>query len=83
MALAVAFSGDQGDPRVVGEAVQGGGGEEMIAEDLRPLLRGAVGGEHDAAALVAVGDHFIEVFGSLRVQGSETEVIQNEQVRAR
>ena len=40
--LSVAFAGYNGDSGVVSEPVEGGGGQERIAEDLGPFRRGAV-----------------------------------------
>jgi hypothetical protein len=66
MALTVAFAGDDGDAGMMGEAVQGGRGEQCVPEDLRPLRRGAVGGEENGAALVTTGDQLVEILRPLR-----------------
>ena len=39
MALAVALPGDHGHPRVVGQSVEGGRGQQGIPEDLRPKMQ--------------------------------------------
>ena len=53
LSLAIAFAGDHGDLRVVGQAVEGGGGEKSVAEEIGLFRRGAVAGHEDAACLVA------------------------------
>jgi hypothetical protein len=47
---------------VVDEPVDEGGVDHGVAEDLAPLLEGAVRGDDDRAALVAAGDQVIELY---------------------
>jgi hypothetical protein len=42
------------------QAVEDRRGDGLVAEDLSPLGNGLVGGEQDAAALVAFGDELKE-----------------------
>jgi hypothetical protein len=71
--LSVAFPGYDGDSGVVGEPVEGCGGQQRIAKDLRPFRRGAVGCEYCACPLVSRVYYLVEIVGSGCVQfGSES-----------
>jgi hypothetical protein len=45
---------------VVGEAVEGGAGEERLTEELRSLGEGAVGGDDHRSLLVSFGHDLVE-----------------------
>ena len=75
-----AGSGDDDHVSTVGQAIQAGRGEQRIAEQLRPFLRGTIAGEQDAAALVPLVDDVVEVLRGRRSQWLEPEVIQHQQV---
>src|SRR5258708_17521955 len=47
---------DGDDVAVVEEAVEDGGGEDFVGEDLAPFAEGLVAGDDDGAFLVAAGD---------------------------
>ena len=51
---AVAFDVEFEDDAVVDEAVDGGHGGHGIFEDLLPLRKRQIAGDHDAAALIAM-----------------------------
>ena len=50
---AIGVSLDLDDNGVVEQAIEESGGDHVVAEDLAPLLEGAVGGEDHGAALVS------------------------------
>ena len=66
-AHAVAVAGDVQDGGVVQEAVQDGGGDGGVFEDLAPGGDAAVGGEDDRAVLVASRDDFADVLAVSRL----------------
>ncbi len=65
VAQAVALALEADHRRVVHEAIDEGGGDHRVAEDLAPLLEAAVAGDDDRAALVAAGDEREEQVGGL------------------
>lgn len=69
-ALAVALAGDHQRVAVVGEPVEGGAGQEVIAKRIRPLLEGAIAG-HDDGPFVALPDELVEVLGALSRERAE------------
>ena len=77
-----AGTGDDDDLSAVSEPIQTGRGQERIAEQVRPFLRGPVTGEQDTAAFVPLIDDVVEVLGSGRVERFEAEVVQDQQIRA-
>src|SRR3989449_378055 len=77
-----AVAGDDDLVGVVRQAVEGGGGEERALEQVRPLGEGAVAGDDERALLVALVDDLVEVLGAGRVQGLQSEVIEDEEVAA-
>ena len=48
------------DVDVVGEPVEQRAGEAFRAEDLRPLVEGEIGGDHDRAPLVTLAEYLEE-----------------------
>src|SRR5512138_699949 len=65
------------------EPVEQRGGELLVAaEDFDPLAEGQVGGDDDAAALVAVGEHVEEQLAAHAVEGHEAELVDDEQLDA-
>ena len=79
---AVAGAADDDHFGAIQQAVKPGRGQERIQEQVGPLIGGAVAGEQDAAALVALVNHIIQVFGARRLDRFETEIIQDEQIGA-
>ena len=59
----VAGAADGDDVAVVQQAVKDRGGEHVVAEDAAPLAEGLVGGQQDAAALVAARDQLEDHVG--------------------
>jgi hypothetical protein len=55
-AHSVAVAGDREDGGVVEEAVEDGGGDGGVFEDVAPVGDAAVGGQDDAAVFVAAAD---------------------------
>ena len=70
------------DRRVVDQAVDGGHGHARIGEHVVPAGERLVGGDEDAAPLVALGDQFEQHAGLGLVLSDIREVVQNEQVVA-
>jgi hypothetical protein len=66
-----AVAGDDEDVSAMTQAVQACGGQQGISKEIRPLFRGAVAGEHNAALLVALVDDVVKVFGSWGMHGFE------------
>ena len=64
---------------MVTEAVEEGGGQLLIAEDLDPLGEREVGGDDRGAALVAVGDQVEEQFAAGPVGGDEAQLVDDQQ----
>src|SRR5712691_12226980 len=60
---------DGDDVAVVEEAVEDGGGEDLVGEDLAPLAEGLVAGDDDGAFLVAAGDDLEDEIGVVAGQG--------------
>src|SRR5215467_6876513 len=54
---AVAGPVDRDDLAMVQETVQDCGGQDLVAEDRSPFAEGFVGGQHDGALLIPLGDH--------------------------
>lgn len=53
--------------------------QQAVEEQVRPLSRSAVGSQQDAAPLVALVNHVIQILRSRLLEGFEAEVIQNEE----
>ena len=82
VAEAVAVAVHLQDMHVVGEAVQQGSGEAVRAKHLGPLIERQVGGDQDAAALVALGEDLEEKFRSGGGQGDEAQFVDDQQAEA-
>src|SRR5215831_6462163 len=67
----------------VGEAVEGGRGEEGLAEKVWPFRPIAIAGQDDRRFLVAFVDDVVEVFGAGPAEGLQPEVVEDEQIGAR
>ena len=67
----------------MGQAVEGGAGEQVVAEDLGPFGESAVTGDDEGAALVTLADDFVQILSGLGAgQREEAEVVEDEQVEA-
>ena len=66
----------------MGQAVQAGGCQQGIAEEVGPFLWGSVAGEEDGAAFVPLVDDVVEVLRSGWRERLEPEVIERQQVGA-
>jgi hypothetical protein len=77
---AEAITTDENDLGAVKETVEASRGQERIAEKVRPLGRGAVRSEQDAAALVPFVNNIIQVLGRGRLERLEAKVVEDEQV---
>jgi hypothetical protein len=64
----------------VGEPVEGGRGQERLAEEVRPLGPIAVAGQQDRGLLIPLVDDVIEVLGPGRAQGFEAEVVEDQEI---
>ena len=76
-AVAVAFEAD--DVGVVDEAVDHGGGDGVVAEDLAPGAEGLVGGDDDAGGLVAGGDELEEQVGGLGLERDVADLVDDQE----
>jgi len=65
VAESVGLAVEVDDHRAVQEAVEHGGGDGGVAEDLAPCADAAVGGDHDAGFQIALGDNLKQRRGGL------------------
>lgn len=72
--VTVAFEGD--DFGVVDEAVDHGGGDDVVAaEDLSPAAEGFIGGDDQAGAFVAGRDQLEEQVGGFGLEGDVADLV--------
>ena len=79
---AVALALERDHVGVVDEAVDEGGGDHGVAEDLAPGLEAAVGGDDDRAAFVAARDQREEQVGGLAFEWQVADLVDDEQARS-
>jgi hypothetical protein len=65
---------------VVEQAVEEGGGDDVIAEDSAPLRHRLVGGDEGARAFVALGDELEQQVCAPAFEGEVAELIEDEQL---
>jgi hypothetical protein len=75
--VGVAFEGD--DFGVVHEAVDHGGGDDVVTEHLAPPAEGLVGGDDQAGSLVAGGDELEEQVGGFGLEGDVADFVDDQQ----
>src|SRR5690349_13907799 len=76
---ALAFDDDGID--VMQDAIEDRGGQgAVIVEDLRPVLVGAVGGDHHRSSFVALADDLEQQVGAMLVDGKISELVDDQQV---
>ena len=63
------------------EPVEARGGQQRVEEQIGPLIGSAVGGQQDAAVLVALVDDIVQIFWAGLLKRLEAEVIQDQQIR--
>jgi hypothetical protein len=61
---------------VVDEAVDHGGGDDVVAEHLAPAAEGLVAGDDEAGSLVAAGDELEEQVGGFGLEGDVADFIE-------
>ena len=65
---------------MMNEAINHGGSKGIVVvQDGSPVSEGPVGGDHDGATFIPVGDDLEEEFGPLLVHGEIAEFIDDEQ----
>src|SRR5262249_46566125 len=74
----VALAPDVEDVAVVEESVEDGGGDDRVTEHLAPLGKALVGGQDDAAALVASGDQGEEGGRGGAIVGPDAELVDDQ-----
>ncbi len=62
---------------MMSQGVQGSRREQVIVEDLRPLLESAVGSDQDRAALIALTDDLVQVLDGRWGQDLQAEIVQD------
>ena len=62
------------------EAVEHGGGQDLVAQELLPGVEAAVGGQHHRATGVAVGQELAEGAAGWRVQGVVADLIEDDEL---
>jgi hypothetical protein len=75
--VAVAFEGDGFG--VVNEAVDHGGGDDVVAEDLAPAAEGFVGGDDQAGAFVAGGHQLEKQVGGFGFERDIAHLVDDQQ----
>src|SRR3954464_1303327 len=75
--VGVAFEGDH--VGVVDQAVDHGGGYDVVAEDLAPAPERLVGGDDQAGAFVAGGDELEEQVGGFGFERDVSDLVDDEQ----
>jgi len=63
---------------VVQQPVEDGGGDDRVAQDIAPVAEALVGGQDDAAALVAGRDEGEERGGGEAVVGPDAELVDDQ-----
>ncbi len=76
---AVGVSLDLDDDGVVEQAIEESGGDDVVTEDLAPLLEGAVGGEDHGAALVSGVDQLEEEVGAALRERQVTDLVDDQE----
>jgi hypothetical protein len=69
------------DVDAVGQAVEEGSREPLVAQDLRPSLKGQVGGDDEAGAFVGSADDLEEEFHTRLREGDVAELVEEDQVQ--
>jgi hypothetical protein len=72
---AVGVAGEGEDLGVVDEAVDHGGGDDVVGEGLAPAAEGQVRGDHDRALFVAGGDELEEQVRRVVVEGDVADLV--------
>ena len=67
---------------MVDESVDERRGDHRIAEDLAPLLEGAVRGDDDRASFVAAGDEREEEVGGLALEREVADLVDDQELVA-
>ena len=78
----VALALERHDVRVVDEAIDEGGGDHRVAEDLAPGFEAAVGGDDDRAAFVAACDEREEEVRGLTFERQVADLVDDDQAVA-
>lgn len=69
--------------RAVGQPVEGGRGEQRLAEELRPLGPVTIARHNNGRLLIPFVDDVVKILGPWGAQGLEPEVIEHQQGRPR
>ena len=76
-----ALASGRDDRRVVGKAVQQGGGELFVAtEDFRPLAEREVAGDEHGTTLVSVGDQVEEQLTACAIERNEANFVEDQEL---
>src|SRR5262245_34679084 len=73
-----ALAGDLDEVRAVRQAIEGGRGEERLAEEVGPFSSVAVGSQEDGATFVPLVNDVVEILGAGRPQRFEPEVVEDQ-----
>ena len=79
VANAVTGTAGHEDVGVLGEAIEEGGGELVVAEDAVPLAEGEVGRDDGGGALVTGGEDVEEQFAAGLLEGDEAELVEQQE----
>ena len=79
---AEALTGDLDEVRAMRQAIERGGREERLPEEVWPLGAVAIRGQENRAALIPFVDEVVEILGARRAQRLEAEVVEDEQIGA-
>ena len=64
---------------MVDEAVDHGGGDDVVAEDLAPAAKWFVAGDDQRGAFVAAGDELEEQVGGFGFEGDVADLVDDDQ----
>src|SRR5690348_15352262 len=78
----VAGSVDREDFAVMEEAVEDGGGDDVVAEELAPAIERYVAGDHQRTPRVAGRDQLKEQIGATSIHGQIAELIHDQKIDA-
>ena len=68
---------------MVHDAINDCGSHDFVAEDSAPVFEVSVGGKNGGFVLITVSDDFEEVVECLRVECSEPDFVEDEEVRSK
>lgn len=78
-AQAIAMAANVEGGGEVEEAVENGGSQHLVGEDVAPFAEGLIGSKNDAALLITTRDQLKEELGGHAVEGEVADFVQDEE----